>query len=116
MIGKLKLLLGIDVSDASKDSLLEFCIALVSEDVLNYCNIDSIPERLQTTVVAMCADCFRAAQYGKESFAGEEKSISEGDTTIQYVTAADVVAAASGASFLNPYRAQLNRFRRVVFP
>ena len=116
MINKIKELLGIDFEDKSKDGKIQFCIDLVTDMVLNYCNIDSIPERLNNVITALCTDAYRKAAYGNESLTGDEKSIRRGDTTIEYVTAADITAAVSGSDFLAQYKTQLNRFRKVKFP
>lgn len=111
---KIKLLLGID--DASKDDVINFCISLVTDEVLNYCNIEVLPARLENIVVAMCVDCFNFAMYGEgDSARGEAKAIKEGDTSIDFVTCADIMSVSNDGGYMKKYSAQLDRFRKLVW-
>ncbi|MEK7001247.1 phage head-tail connector protein, partial [Clostridioides difficile] len=48
---KIKRLLGLNESDSSKDTILEFILEDVEEIVKNYCNVPTIPEQLNSTIV-----------------------------------------------------------------
>jgi len=40
-----KMLLGMDISDTSKDNLLNHFIKKATDIILGYCNIDALPEQ-----------------------------------------------------------------------
>lgn len=109
-VAKLKALLGI--MDEDKDALTEFALENAEEIIKNYCHIDTIPEGLSTTLLRMAADVYRTEQYGGGEAPAVIKSITEGDTSTSYDTAE---TAAYAESVLKNYKAQLRRYRRVVF-
>ena len=51
MLTTIKTLLGI--TGTSKDTLLNIYIAMVEEEILNYCNIEEMPEGLTNTAIQM---------------------------------------------------------------
>lgn len=59
-----KNLLGI-VSD-EKDTILQFILDDVEETILNYCNIDELPEGLVNTAYRMAMDIYRNENIGSE--------------------------------------------------
>lgn len=110
MRNKLKSLLGI--SDDSKDDILQYEIDLVTDMVLNYCRIQTIPRRLENVLLAMCMDYHRAAQAGSEEAPKSVQSVSEGDTSVSFGSAYNTEEN-PGMAFLANYTAQLNRFRKA---
>ena len=90
-LGKIKALLGIPEADTSQDILLQFAMDDVRETILNYCNLDELPEGLTCTAYRMVI------------------SISEGDTSTSFTSAGDALAGGG----LKDYQGQLNRYRRV---
>ena len=107
---RLKKLLGI--ADDSKDEILQFTIDNVTDMVLNYCNINEVPEKLENIILSMCVDKYRAESLGSETSQGSVKSISEGDVSVSYGSAYSV-SDNPGMEFLKGYKAQLDRFRRL---
>ena len=105
---KLKLLLGI--TDDSKDVVLQFVIADVEESIINFCNIDEVPEGLVNTGYRMCIDLYRNENLGDESNPlGSISSISEGDTSTSFRSNATEFKD----SLLKNYQAQLIKYRKL---
>jgi len=109
-IATLKVLLGI--ADESKDVILSFVIDKATDMVCNYCNIAEIPVGLNNVLLNMCVDMYRAESLGQEQIQGPVKSISEGDVSVSFGSAASTTEN-SGMVFLKDYTSQLNRYRKV---
>ena len=118
-----KLLLGISLTDYSKDQVLNAYCDIMQNKVKAYCNIDTIPVPLQDVVAEMVAVLYRK-QYGSGDStgmitvqAGAIKKETVGDHTIEYVT--DVSSSSSSTSItqdiVSDHRMQLNPYRRVKF-
>lgn len=106
-LAKLKLLLGI--TDNAKDALLQFCLDDVTEKILNYCNVDTIPVGLENTACRMAIDLFRGENFGSVApDGGLITSQSEGDTSVSYRVNDNYVQ-----SVMKDHRAQLNRYRQL---
>lgn len=106
---KLKGLLGIPAEDTSRDSSLQFVLDDVLETILNYCNLKELPSGLANTAVRMAVDLYRAEQPGAADSAVRVASITEGDTSTSFVSAADALAG----GILKDYRGRLNRYRKL---
>ncbi|MDN9807879.1 phage head-tail connector protein, partial [Clostridioides difficile] len=82
-VERLKKLLGFSREDDSKDTILEFILEDVEEMVKNYCNVPTIPEQLNSTILRMAIDMYKNESLGSEDIAlGSISSISEGDTSV----------------------------------
>lgn len=108
MLEKLKLLLGI--KDDEKDAILEFTIERVDDAIKNYCNIDKIPEELNTTVLSMAMELYRLENFGNKEGKKEVKSIRVGDTDTTFETSKDMNIA---EELLKDYKAQLAPYRKI---
>lgn len=109
---KLKKLLGIALEDGSKDFLLEFALEDVEQIVKDYCHIKEIPKELNTTVLKMAIDSYRNENLGEEeSSLGSISSITEGDTTVSYRSAASEFKD----TLIKDYKSQLNKYRKLVW-
>lgn len=111
-VATLKILLGI--TDESKDVILAFVIDKATDMVCNYCNIAEIPTGFNNVLLNMCIDIYRAESLGQEQIQGPVKSITEGDVSVSFGSAASV-SENDGMKFLKDYTAQLNRYRKVVW-
>lgn len=108
---QLKKLLGIE--DESQDAVLTFIISNVEEAILNYCNIEELPERLINTAYRMAMDLYRNENIGSaEAATGAVSSLSEGDTSTSFHKYVDETFK---DTILKNYIPSLNRYRRVVF-
>lgn len=110
-IGKLKHLLGILETDTTKDAQLLFVMEDVQETILNYCNLDVMPLGLVNTAFRMAMDLYRCDVSGQGSTPMTVSSVSEGDTSTSFTSAADALSG----GILKDYQGQLNRYRKVVW-
>ncbi|EMM0828942.1 phage head-tail connector protein [Clostridioides difficile] len=109
-VERLKKLLGFSREDDSKDTILEFILEDVEEMVKNYCNVPTIPEQLNSTILRMAIDMYKNKSLGSEDIAlGSISSISEGDTSVSYRSSASEFKE----SLLKDYKSQLNRYRKI---
>ncbi|MCI9907760.1 phage head-tail connector protein [Clostridioides difficile] len=109
-VERLKKLLGFSREDDSKDTILEFILEDVEEMVKNYCNVPTIPEQLNSTILRMAIDMYKNESLGSEDIAlGSISSISEGDTSVSYRSSASEFKE----SLLKDYKLQLNRYRKI---
>lgn len=99
---KLKLLLGITGTD--QDAFLQFVMEHVTETILNYCNIETVPGGLVNTAYRMAVDLYR----NETNIDGSIASITEGDTSVSYKQNTEF-----SQSLLKDYRGQLSRYRKV---
>ncbi len=112
-VQKLKGLLGIPEEDDSRDPQLAFILEDARETILNYCNIEELPEGLVNTAYRMAMDLFRNENVGQaEAAAGPVSSLSEGDTSVSFHQSVD---EAFKDTILKDYRPSLNRYRKAAF-
>jgi len=97
-LARLKMLLGIEGTD--EDERLTFVLESTEQKILNYCNIKELPAELETVLIEMSANFYDASD-------GVPSSVQVGDTSVQYRRDED--------SIIREYKAQLHRFRRVVW-
>lgn len=95
--------------DPLKDVLIEFVLEDTKTIILNYCNVVSIPEGLQTTWLKMAMDLYRNENLGNEESGKYVSSISEGDSSVSFKTNYSDFKD----SLLKDYMSQLNKFRRL---
>lgn len=107
--GKLKRLLGIPEGETSQDASLEFIIDDVTETILNYCNLEELPVGLTSTAYRMAVDLYRYERPGESGAPLAVASISEGDTSTGFTSAADAL----NGGLLKDYQGQLNRYRKL---
>lgn len=107
----LKMLLGIDGDDTSKDALLTFALGNVEEIIKNYCHVMRVPDGLSHTALRMAADLYRNEGFGgAEAGSGKATSIKEGDSQVNFGGTYDDGFA---TSLLKNYEPQLRRYRRL---
>ena len=118
-----KVLLGISLTDYSKDQILNAYCEIMQNKVKAYCYVDSIPAALQDVVAEMVASLYRK-QYGSgdstemvTAQVGAIKKETVGDHTIEYVTDSSNSSSSTSITqdIVSDYRMQLNPYRRVRF-
>lgn len=120
MLITIKILLGIDINDYSKDQVLNTYAEVMAHKVMSYCNIPSIPVQLEDVVAEMTASLYRT-QYGLNNTviaapqAQQIKKETVGDHTIEYATTTNSSGTSVTSEILNDYKLQLNPFRRIKF-
>lgn len=109
MLEKVKALLNL--KDNTRDELLSFYIDLIRDEVLNYCNLEDVPKKLENLIIKILLDF-----YTKNIASNDKnvKSIKRGDTEITYQD--ENKNAILIQDFLMNYRTQLNCFRRLRTP
>lgn len=118
---KLKQLLGIPLDDTTKDFPLQFIMEKVVESIINYCNIEELPDGLINTAYSMCIERFRKEVNSDGSMAAASSgdtyvsSITEGDTSISYSQKTTQTQTSTGTDSIMGYEKILNKYRRVVF-
>ena len=123
MLITVKVLLGISLTDYSKDQVLNAYCEIMANKVKAYCNIDTIPAALQDVVAEMVAVLYRK-QYGSGDStqmvtvqAGTVKRETVGDHTIEYVTDGSTSSTSTSITqdIVSDHKMQLNPYRRVKF-
>lgn len=111
---KLKILLGIPVTDTSKDIQLGFSLDFTIDGIKNYCNISDIPEQLENTMLLIAKDYY-LNQFAEPATAGEAElnvqSVKRGD--VQFNFSAYAKKGVEGTAFIKSYATQLNAFRKL---
>ena len=114
-INGLKPLLGLEVTDTSKDSVLTFILANVTEVICNYCHIAEVPKGLEYTAYRMAMDLYRNEGIGEadsEDTPGRVTTIEEGEVKTSF--SASRFDSTYVHSLLKVYTPQLNRYRKLV--
>lgn len=106
---KLKALLGIPEGDKTQDIALQFLMEDVDETIRNYCNLKAVPAGLTSTSYRMAIDLYRYERPGDGEAPARVSSISEGDTSTSFTSAADALSG----GILKDYQGQLNRYRKL---
>lgn len=110
---KLKGLLGISLDETAKNDVLQFIIDDVEGKVLDYCHIEEIPKRLETTCYRMAIDIYKNESIGQEDDNLQTKSISEGDTSVSFEKRKYDDGYID--SIVKSYIPQLNKYRKLVW-
>lgn len=111
-LAKFKKLLGLAVTDTTKDIPLQFALDDTQDIILNYCNLLELPKALETTAYRMAIDLYRNESPGEESTPlGTVSAVSAGDTSTSFKSPTSEFKD----HLLKNYKAQLNRYRKLVF-
>ena len=108
-------------SSGISDVILQFILDTVEEKILNYCNIEEIPDGLENTAYMMCIDEYGTKVSSGGSItsgdSGEVKKITTGDTTVEFNTSSSTGDSGSTRSIdvVDKFKKQLQRYRKVVF-
>ena len=108
-LGKLKALLGILEDDTSQDVPLQFVLDDIQEAILIYCNVEEPPSGLINTAYRMAIDLYRHSRPGDAEGPVIVSSITEGNTSTSFASAADALQG----GVLADYKGQLNRHRKL---
>lgn len=106
-IGTLKKITGFSFSD----DVCKFAAEAAEEAVMNYCNIEEIPEGLINTTLKIAADILRREQYGSGDIPVIVNSVKVGDTSTSFTPLSD----SETNEVIANYTKTLNRYRRVTF-
>lgn len=119
----IKVLLGISLTDFTKDQLINIYLEIMINKVKNYCNIKTIPVALENIIAEMTAALYLKQHGSGQSTqvivaqAGEIKSETVGDHKIEYVTSGSTSSSSTSITqdIMTDHKAQLNPFRCIRF-
>lgn len=106
-IGMLKKITGFSFCD----DVYKFAALSAEEAVLNYCNIDKIPDGLENTTLKIAADILRREQYGSGDVPVVVSNVKVGDTSTSFTP----LSESKTDEVIEKYKKILNRYRRVTF-
>ena len=111
MLENIKLLLNI--TDEKHDNMILLYISKVSTMVVDYCNVNELSLGLQSFIEDKIVSIMKPTITGGTQNTGEIKSISRGDTKIEYNVGEAVVATSNGASLTSSDKEFLKQYRRA---
>ena len=80
---RIKMLLGIDVADTSKDVLIDYLIEDAIDEVVLYCNLKSYEVRLNSIVIKMVLQNYNKAKIQgitSQTYSGVSETYTDGYT------------------------------------
>ena len=110
MLENIKLILNI--TDDKHDNLILLYLAKVETMVVDYCNVNELTEGLESFIEDKVVSIMKPIVSGGTQNTSEIKSISRGDTKIEY-NVGDVVETSNGASLTSSDKEFLKHYRRA---
>lgn len=111
MLENIKLLLNI--TDDKHDNMILLYLSKVETIVLDYCNVNELCLGLQSFIEDKVVSIMKPLVTGGTQNTGEIKSISRGDTKIEYNVGEAVVSTSNGASLTSSDKEFLKQYRRA---
>ena len=111
MLENIKLILNI--TDDKHDNMILLYLDKISAIVLDYCNVNELSRGLESFIEDKVVSIMKPIVSGGTQNAGEIKSISRGDTKIEYNVGEVVVATSNGATLTSSDKEFLKQYRRA---
>ena len=111
MLENIKLLLNI--TDDKHDNMILLYISKVEAMVLDYCNVNELCLGLQSFIEDKVISIMKPIVTGGTQNTGEIKSISRGDTKIEYNVGEAVQTSSNGVNLTDSDKKILNTYRKV---
>ena len=111
MLENIKLMLGLD--NEKHDDMILLYIAKVETIVIDYCNVNELSLGLESFIEDKVVSIMKPLVTGGTQNTGEIKSISRGDTKIEYNVGEAVQASSNSANLTDADRKILNTYRKV---
>ena len=111
MLENIKLILNI--TDDKHDNMILLYLEKISAIVLDYCNVNGLSKGLESFIEDKVVSIMKPAITGGTQNTGEIKSISRGDTKIEYNVGEAVQASSNSANLTDADRKILNTYRKV---
>ena|SRR5699024_8784077 len=111
MLENIKLMLNIN--DEEHDTMILLYISKVSTMVVEYCNINDLTEGLKSFIEDKVVSIVKPIITGGTQNTGEIKSISRGDTKIEYNVGDATVSTSNGATLTSSDKEFLKQYRRA---
>lgn len=111
MLENIKLMLNIN--DEEHDTMILLYISKVSTMVVEYCNINELSQGLESFIEDKVVSIVKPIITGGTQNTGEIKSISRGDTKIEYNVGDATVSTSNGATLTSTDKEFLKQYRRA---
>ena len=111
MLENIKLMLNI--SDYEHDNIILLYLSKVETMVIEYCNINELTEGLESFIEDKVVSIMKTTVTIGAQNTGEIKSISRGDTKIEYNVGEAVVSTSNGATLTSSDKELLKQYRRA---
>ena len=111
MLENIKLILNI--TDDKHDNMILLYLDKVSTMVIDYCNVKELCKGLESFIEDKIVSIMKPTITGGTQNTGEIKSISRGDTKIEYNVGEAVQTSLNGASLTDSDKKVLNTYRKV---
>lgn len=110
MLENIKLMLNI--TDDEHDNMIMLYLSKVSTMVVEYCNVNELTGGLESFIEDKVVSIMKPLVTGGTQNTSEIKSISRGDTKIEY-NVSDVVETSNGATLTSSDKEFLKQYRRA---
>ena len=111
MLENIKLLLN--VTDDKYDNIILLYLAKVETIVVDYCNVNELCLGLESFIEDKVISIMKPLVNGGTQNTGEIKSISRGDTKIEYNVGEAIQAFSNGVNLTDSDKKILNAYRKV---
>ena len=111
MLENIKLILNI--ADEKHDNMILLYLSKVETMVIDYCNVSELCLGLQSFIEDKVISIMKPIITGGTQNTGEIKSISRGDTKIEYNVGEAVQTSSNGVNLTDSDRKILNTYRKV---
>ena len=111
MLENIKILLNI--TDDKHDNLILLYLAKVETMVVDYCNVNELSKGLESFIEDKIISIMKPIVTGGTQNTGEIKSISRGDTKIEYNVGEAVQASSNAINLTDSDRKILNTYRKL---
>ena len=111
MLENIKLMLNINHEE--HDTMILLYISKVSTMVVEYCNINELSQGLESFIEDKVVSIVKPIITGGTQNTGEIKSISRGDTKIEYNVGDATVSTSNGATLTSTDKEFLKQYRRA---
>ena len=111
MLENIKLILNI--TDNKHDNMILLYLSKIETMVIDYCNINELSLGLQSFIEDKVVSIMKPLVTGGTQNTGEIKSISRGDTKIEYNVGEAVQTSSNGVNLTDSDKTFLNTYRKV---
>ena len=111
MLENIKLLLSI--TDDKHDNMILLYLDKISTIVLDYCNVNELSRGLESFIEDKVVSIMKPVVTGGTQNTGEVKSISRGDTKIEYNVGEAIQTSSNSINLTDSDKKVLNTYRKV---
>lgn len=113
MLENIKLILGL--TEDEHDEMILLYLSKVKTVVISYCNIDELNQTLESFIEDKVVGIMKTKVQGGTQNTGEVKSVTRGDTKIEYNVGNVITDTSTCVNFTDEERKFLNQFRKLRF-